>query len=318
MPEESRAAASAPLAAVVDLGANAARLAIAALDGAGRLESRGRWRELIRLGEGVHETGLLSGRAMERGFACLARFSEVIRAHRVGVVDGVATSALREARNAEAFIERAARLGVALRVIPAEEEARLALAGVLAGRDAAPGRALVFDVGGGSLELIRAEGGEVRKMASLPAGVVYLTERFLKGMPTAAEEVLACAEAVDEMLAEADFGGVEPAGLPFIGCGGVVALAWFLTEGAPPGGVNGLSLSAPLLDEWIGRFAGMSREERRGLPGFEPGREDVALAGLIVARALLRWGGKGAFDVSTGGVREGRLLELLRGIAPLP
>ena len=313
MPERSCADPSAPLAAVVDLGTNAARLALATLGDAGRLESRGRWRELIRLGEGVRETGLLSESAMERGLACLARFAQIIREHRVHLVDAVATSALREARNADVFIERALQLGIAMRVIPAEEEARLALAGVFAGGAGRPGRALVFDVGGGSLEIILSESGEVREMASLPAGVVYLTERYLKGMPTPDEQVQVCSEAVDAMLMKVDFSDVELAEIPFIGCGGVVALAWFLAEGAPQGGrIDGLSLPGSFFDEWVDRFAGLTYEQRRGLPGFEPGREDVALAGLIVVRALLRWGGKKDLGVSTGGVREGRLLELLR------
>ena len=313
MPEQACAESPAPLAAVVDLGTNAARLALATLDDAGRLESRGRWRELIRLGEGVRETGLLSKSAMERGLACLSRFAQIIEKNRVGLTDGLATSALREARNADVFIERALQVGVSMRVIPPEEEARLALAGVFADEEAKPERALVFDVGGGSLEVILSGRGEVRKMASLPAGVVYLTERYLKNMPTPDEQVQACTEAVEAMLADVDFGGAEPADIPFIGCGGVVALAWFLTEGAPPGGrIDGVSLPNSFFEEWVDRFAGLAYEGRRELAGFEPGREDVALAGLIVVRALMRWGRKKALGVSTGGVREGRLLELLR------
>ncbi len=313
MPKEPRLETPAPLAAVVDLGANAARLALATLDDAGQLESRGRWREFIRLGEGVRETGRLSESAMRRGLACFSRFSAIIRAHRVQLADAVATSALRDARNAGAFIARAARLGVALRVIPAKEEARLALAGVFVNVGALPERALVFDVGGGSLEVMLAAGERIWKMVSLPAGVVYLTERYLAGMPTADERVRACAEEVDAMLSKVDFGGAERKALPFIGCGGVVALAWFLTEGAPLGGsVSGISLSASLFEEWVDRFARMQYGQRRELRGFEPGREDVVLAGLIVVRALLRWGRKEEFSVSTGGLREGRLLELLR------
>ncbi|MCE2451813.1 MAG: hypothetical protein J4F48_03030 [Nitrospinae bacterium] len=305
MPEQSRADASAPLAAVVDLGTNAARLALATLDDAGRLESRGRWRELIRLGEGVRETGLLSESAMERGLACLSRFAQIIREHQVHFVDAVATSALREAQNADVFIS--------MRVIPPEEEARLALAGVFAGEGHRPERALVFDVGGGSLEVILTESGEVRDMVSLPAGVVYLTERYLKTMPTPEEEVQACSLAVEAMLADVEFDEAALAEIPFIGSGGVVALAWFVTEGEPPGGrVDGLSLPGAFFEQWVNRFAVLTYEQRRELRGFESGREDVALAGLIVVRALLRWGRKMALGVSTGGVREGRLLELLK------
>ena len=318
MPEQYLADASAPLAAVVDLGTNAARLALATLNDAGRLESRGRWRELIRLGEGVRETGQLSESAMERGLGCLSRFAQIIHEHRVNLIDALATSALREAQNADVFIARASQLGIAMRVIPAEEEARLALAGVFAGEAAKPERALVFDVGGGSLEVILSENGEVREMVSLPAGVVYLTERYLKTMPTPDEQVQACSEAVDAMMSDVDFADAALAEIPFVGCGGVVALTWFLTEGSPPGGrVDGLSLPSSFFEEWVDRFAGLTYEGRRELRGFESGREDVALAGLIVVRALLRWGRKRDFGISTGGVREGRLLELLKANAQI-
>ena len=316
MSEQPRPDASAPLAAVVDLGTNAARLALATLDEAGKLESRGRWRELIRLGEGVRETGRLSESAMERGLACLSRFAQIIREHRVNLVDALATSALRDAQNAGVFIARALQLGISMRVIPPEEEARLALAGVFSDQKSKPERALVFDVGGGSLEVILSEGGEVGEMASLPAGVVYLTERYLKSMPTPDEQVRACSEAVENMLADVDFGEAALAEIPFIGSGGVVALAWFVTEGAPRGGrIDGLSLPGAFFEEWVGRFAGLTYEQRKELRGFESGREDVALAGLIVVRALLRWGRKRQLGVSTGGVREGRLLELLKSSA---
>ncbi len=312
MSERYRADLSDPLAAVVDLGTNAARLALATLDETGKLESRGRWRELIRLGEGVCETGMLSENAMQRGLACLSRFARIIREHHVHFVDAVATSALREAQNADVFLERASRQGIVMRVISPEEEARLTLAGVFATLNNKPERAFVFDIGGGSLEVIISAGGEVLEMVSLPAGVVYLTERYLKTMPTPVAQVQACSEAVDAMLADIGFAQAVPAEIPFIGCGGVVALAWFLSEGVPPGGrVDGFSLPSSCFEEWVGRFAGLTYEQRRGLDGFEPGREDVALAGLIVVRALLRWGRKQEFGVSTGGVREGRLLELL-------
>lgn len=299
-----------PLAAVVDLGTNAARLAMASLGPSGELVSEGRWRELIRLGQGVTQTGVLSSEAMERGVATLRRFAALIEDRRVDALDAVATSALREAANREEFLARAREAGVPLRVIPADEEARLALAGVWLSLASPPPRALVFDVGGGSLEIILAENGKLLEAASVHAGVVYLTERHLGDMPTPPGQVEACARAVRELL-----GGLpiaSPADLPLVGCGGVVALAGFIGAGGGEG-INGRMLTLPGLEGWIPRFAGLDFAQRRALPGFEPGREDVALAGLIVAREVLRWAGKEVFQVSTGGVREGRLRELLLG-----
>ncbi len=78
-------------------------------------------------------------------------------------------------------------------------------------------------------------------------------------------------------------------------------------------GITGSILNSDEIEGWVPRFAALDKKGRRALPGFEPGREDVALAGLIVVREVLRWAGQPALKVSTGGVREGRLLEMLRG-----
>ncbi|MBI2131328.1 MAG: hypothetical protein HYT99_00650 [Candidatus Tectomicrobia bacterium] len=299
-----------PLAAVVDLGTNAARLAMASLGPGGELVPQGRWRELIRLGQGVTQSGALSPEAMDRGIATLRRFAALIAEHRVDALDALGTSALREAANREEFLARAREAGIPLRVIPADEEARLALAGVWASLAPPPPEAVVFDIGGGSLEVILAEGAKPLESASVGAGVVYLTERHLRDVPTPAGQVEACAQAVRAMLGGISIAPPAEASLPLIGCGGVVALAGFIGAGAE-GGINGRMLGLPEFEWWIPRFAGLDWAGRRVLPGFEPGREDVALAGLIVAREVLRWTGRDVFRVSTGGVREGRLRELL-------
>ena len=301
-----------PLAAVVDLGTNAARLAMASLGPSGELVPQGRWRELIRLGQGVAQTGVLSREAMERGLATLRRFAALIEEHEVDVFDAVATSALREAANRGEFLARAREAGILLRVIPADEEARLALAGVWTSLSPPPPKAVVFDIGGGSLEVSVAEGGRPLESASIGAGVVYLTERHLRAIPTPSKQVEVCAQAVREMLSGVS--AAPPAGetLPLIGCGGVVALAGFIGAGTT-GRINGRRLGLAEVEGWIPRFAGLDFAARRVLPGFETGREDVALACLIVAREVLRWAGREAFRVSTGGVREGRLRELLLG-----
>lgn len=302
------------VAAVVDLGTNAARLALASLDETGRLVSAGRWRELIRLGEGVKATGELSEAAMVRGVETLERFAEIVQREKVTLLDAVGTSALREAANGQDFIARAREAGIPLRVISAEEEARLALAGVRATVANFPDSALVFDIGGGSLELIQTEGRRIARMASVPAGMVFLTERHLTEMPTRSEKVGACEREVRALLDEALSLGLSPQGRPLIGCGGVVALAWFIREGVPAfSGINGTFLDVSEVEHWVSRFAALDRNGRTALPGFEPGREDVALAGLIVVHEILRWAACADFLVSTGGLREGRLMEMLRG-----
>lgn len=314
-----------PLAAVVDLGTNAARLAVAQMDESGALVSRGRWRELIRLGEGVASSGALSEAAMARGFETLGRFRAIAEKMKVDIFEAVATSALRDASNGEAFVEGARKLGVPLRVISAEEEAELSLAGVMIALEERPGErsdeqpdersserpaeSLVFDIGGGSLELTHAMEGKILKILSLPAGVVYLTERHLTEVPTPAAQVAACGDDMSGMLHAT---ALAPPPAPLIGCGGTVALAWFVREGkASDLGINGVFLKRCEIESWVDKFAALDMAGRNSLPGFEPGREDIALAGLIVVREIFRWGGYEILRVSTGGVREGLLKKLL-------
>lgn len=302
-------AGASPLAAVVDLGTNAARLAVAQVDESGALISRGRWRELIRLGEGVASSGALSEAAMARGFETLGRFRAIAEKMKVDIFEAVTTSVMRDASNGGEFVEGARKLGVPLRVISAEEEAALSLAGVMSALDERLAESLVFDIGGGSLELIRAEGDKVLKTFSLPAGVVYLTERHLRDAPTPAAQVAACAGDMSAMLRST---ALAPPAAPLIGCGGTVALAWFVREGKASNlGINGVFLERDEIESWVDKFAALDMAGRNSLPGFEPGREDIALAGLIVVREILRWGGYETLRVSTGGVREGLLKKLL-------
>jgi len=326
MTDSGKSGASAPrLAAVLDLGTNAARLAMAEVDESGALVSRGRWRELIRLGEGVASSGALSEAAMARGFETLGRFRSIAEKMEVDVFEAVATSVLRDASNGEAFAEGARKLGVPLRVISAEEEAELSLAGVMSalgelGGEGSPEQAderpiegfgdlLVFDIGGGSLELISAKVDKTLKTCSLPAGVVYLTERHLTDIPTPTAQVAACADDMSGMLHSTV---LTPPDVPLIGCGGTVALAWFVRgENTSNSGINGVFLDRGEIESWVDKFAALDMAGRNSLPGFEPGREDIALAGLIVVREILRWGGYEALRVSTGGVREGLLKKLL-------
>ena len=301
------------LAAVIDLGTNAARLAMASLDESGNLVSRGRWRELVRLGEGLAATGELSRPAMERGLEALKKFWKIIEEHSIDRLDVLATSALREASNGGEFIAEAKKLGILLRIISADEEARLALAGVVGSIEDFPEEALVFDIGGGSIELIRSQQGRVGAVVSIPAGVVYLTERYLRDIPTPPEQVSVCAGQIRQMLDNIKKDQLKIEISSLIGCGGAVALAWFVREGIVGNlGINGELMTFKEIGAWVKKFSALNVEERGSLPGFEVGREDVALAGLIFVEEIFKWTEKSSFRVSTGGVREGRLSELLQ------
>lgn len=303
---------SGPLAAVIDLGTNASRLAIASLDESGRLVYRGRWRELIRLGERLKGAEVLTQQAMARGIQCLRKFAAIIEKQGVDLVDAVATSALREASNSSVFLKEARGLGVPLRVIDAEEEAKYALEGALSGFENPPYQAMVFDVGGGSLELINSKDGVLVEMASLPAGVVYLTERHLRNIPTPLSQAEACAGEIQSMLKASSFSFPADYSVPLYGCGGVVALAKIMCCGREgEEGIDGTTMRDNDVSRWVEKFSALNWENRSALKGFERGREDVALAVLIILRELLRWSKRAEFRVLTRGIPEGVLIERL-------
>jgi exopolyphosphatase/guanosine-5'-triphosphate,3'-diphosphate pyrophosphatase len=263
------------------------------------------------LGDGLREAGALTPQAMARGIQCLRKFAAIIESHAVNMVDAVATSALRDASNSDVFLKEARELGVPLRIIDAEEEAKYALAGVLSGIEEPPVQAMVFDVGGGSLELINSNRGVLAETASLPAGIVYLTERYLQNIPTPSSQVEACAGEILSMLKASSFSIPTDESVPIYGCGGVAVLARFMCAGGEgEEGINGMTVPVCDVSKWVEKLSALNWENRSALKGFERGREDVALAGLIVLRELLRWLRKAEFRVFTRGVREGVLIEL--------
>jgi len=171
-----------PLLAAIDLGTNNCRLLVASLDDSGRLHVVVSFSRIVRLGEGVDSTGMLSDAAMDRTIAALKICARHVRRSRAERLRAIMTEAARRASNADVLIARAkAGADIDLEIISTEEEARLAAVGCapLIGREYAG--AIIFDIGGGSTEIIWAQGHAAKARtlcaASLPLGVVTLGER---------------------------------------------------------------------------------------------------------------------------------------------
>ena len=179
-----------PTFAAIDIGANSVRLEIARLHHH-RLHVIHTDREVTRLGESVFRAGLLSSDAMAHTIQVLRRFHRAAQSYGANAVRVVATSALRDARNASAFIAwvRSAT-GWKADIISGIEEGRLIhLAAVANLRAAASGRVLLFDLGGGSCELTTSIAGQIQHIVSLPLGAVRLTHEFLKHDPPKKKEL---------------------------------------------------------------------------------------------------------------------------------
>lgn len=279
-----------PVVAAIDCGTNTVRLLIRAGDRTLVRESR-----IVRLGQGVDATGRLTQDALARAFTCLEEYAALLAQHPVQRLRFCATSATRDAANADVFAAGVSeRLGVSPDVLSGAEEAELAFAGAMAGlRVTPPSPALVMDVGGGSTELIL---GPVSLPAapsaaySMDIGSVRLHERHLHSDPPTSAEVAACIADVDAAL---DACPVDPAAATTV----VGVAGTFLTIAA---GALGLSrYDRALVDQAeisVGAMAAMtdrllaaSAAERATWGFVGPGRLDVIGAGaVIVSRVLAR------------------------------
>jgi exopolyphosphatase / guanosine-5'-triphosphate,3'-diphosphate pyrophosphatase len=257
--------------AAIDLGTNSTRLLVADVEG-GHVEEVSRGLRITRLGEGVDARHRLLPAPVARVRNVLVDFRRELERLGAERTLAVATSAVRDAENGEAFLgEVEWSYGFSTRLLTGDEEARLTYRGVTAGRSL-EARTLVLDIGGGSTELILAD-----RHTSVDIGSVRMTERF-------GEDVDAIGAYVSSVTPKLD---VRCA----VGVAGTVTSLAALDLGLvdyDPQRVHGHVLTASAIDEQLARLAALPLEERRRLPGLEPERAPVIVAGAAILRELLR------------------------------
>jgi exopolyphosphatase/guanosine-5'-triphosphate,3'-diphosphate pyrophosphatase len=293
--------------ATIDIGTNSVLLLIVEPQTHG-LASVHERATITRLGQGVDANGVLAPEAVERTLACLRDYAATIADADVERVGAVATSAMRDARGGDAFLDAAeSLLGVRPEVISGEREAALTFEGALSGLDIV-GDVAVFDVGGGSTEIVLGTVGDsgsiLASAVSLDVGAVRLTERHLKSDPPSEEQLQAVRRDVRGALQ------ASPAlrGRPLVGVAGTVTtLAALAHQVAPYDGerVHGAGVSAAQLDELVRLLAGKPLDERRQLAALDPRRADVIVAGAIVVQEVARHADAAAITASDRGVRWG-------------
>lgn len=264
--------------AALDVGSNSVRLLIAGRSG-DQFFPIYTGRVVTRLLEGLKD-GLLDERSMARTLSAIDRLAREARSRGATRISGFGTSAMRDGyKNSQALIDRAAEMGVSLRVLPGEEEALLAY------RGAAPeGSAGVIDIGGGSTEFMTGQDGNVLAASSAQMGAVRLKE--LSSGDTDPEKLLKTAR--EALLPSAREALRFPPRDGWVAVGGTfTALAAMELRLKRYDGekVQGFRLTAAAAFAWLSRLTGMTNEERLNIPGLIPERADIIPFGAAIAAA---------------------------------
>ncbi len=294
--------------AAVDLGSNSFHMVVAQ-QGDGGLVVLDRLRERVSLAEGLDESKRLKEKVTERALACLERFGQRLHEHPPGSVRAVGTSALRQAKNAEAFLTRAREvLGHPIEVVSGREEARLIYLGVAHLSAGAAHRRLVIDVGGGSTECILGEGYEALRTDSLHMGCVNFSLRFFAGGEITRErmkkaEVAAALELSPIARTYKHLGWDVCIGSSgtILGIESVLNANHWSEHGIDELGLK--ELARALIDR--------GHVDRLDLPGLPADRASVLPGGFAILRAAFKIFQIKSMQTSEGAMREGILFDLL-------
>jgi exopolyphosphatase / guanosine-5'-triphosphate,3'-diphosphate pyrophosphatase len=310
--------------AVIDLGSNSFRVVVFTVGEGGWWRRTDELSDMVRIGGDLTEDGCLSEARMAHALETLRVFAAFCSTSGIerDAVEAVATSAIRDAPNGDAFVERARReTGLPIRVVSGEEEALYSYVAAVNSTSLSEG--VVLDLGGGSLELVQVRGRRAGAIASWPLGAVRATERYLPSDGPVEPKPIAKLHA-RALRALEDAPWVASAGedgARLVALGGSVrnlAAAAVRMAELPLDSVQGFVLTRAALDALVDALAGRSPEERERVPGIKRGRGEVILAAAVVLRAVLEASGAPGIEVTEAGLREGIFLTGLLAPADPP
>jgi exopolyphosphatase/guanosine-5'-triphosphate,3'-diphosphate pyrophosphatase len=295
--------------AAIDVGANAIRLAVATVDGNGRITVIERVREPVRLGTDVFASGIVTEVALERVTEAFVRLRALIDRHGATQVRAVGTSALREASNQELVVDRVFQAsGIDVEVVGADEEARLIFLGVASKVDLKGRRAVLIDIGGGSVEITLVADGRLLSTRSFKLGAVRLLqvlEENKYGQRQFSRLVDEYVGAIDKLLRQEMGDGVDLC----IGTGGNIESLADLCQAMSRENRGG-RFTAGDLDAALKRLQALTVPERIQQLGLRPDRADVIVPAAIVLQHLVKLSGVETVTVPDVGLREGLLADM--------
>jgi exopolyphosphatase/guanosine-5'-triphosphate,3'-diphosphate pyrophosphatase len=309
-----------PTFAAIDIGSNSCRLKIAKVV-SHELRTVHEDREVTRLGTSVFASGLVSPEAMAATLRALKRFQRAVQQHGVDQIRVVATSAMRDARNAAAFHAWVkAETGWNMEIISGLEEGRLIHRGLMSAEPGASGRVLLIDLGGGSCEITLSERRRIKDTVSMPLGAVRLTEEFLAIDPAPSEELASMRRLIARELRRAHR-KIQPGKVQMVIATSGTAAS--LSEACVALG-KGKPRRSPGLSQLIGpmapaaqvrklatKIARMTLPEREAVAGIGPRRAEIIVAGAQVFAELLDSFELPGFHYSDLGLRDGILAQML-------
>ena len=302
----------------IDIGSNSIRQTIADVAATGAIRVVDEMRAAPRLGAGLYDTGTLSEAAIRDALTVLGRMATLANQLGAKRTEVVATSAVRDASNGEEFRRLARKeTGLRIKVLTGDDEARLAFRSALAHFDIGTGRAVVMDIGGGSLELALSADGLIERLISLPLGAIRMTEEYPGGdSPKKALRRLR-KHVRGELRRHLSARHWHAARIVCSGGTFTNLASMYLARSGMESAktVHGTLIPRVDLEHMVDLLNNMSDAERKNVPGLNEARSDIIVAGLAVAAEVVARLEAAEIVVSSYGIREGILLETAR-VAP--
>src|SRR5688572_8864291 len=303
--------------AAIDIGTNSVHMLVVRVREDLSFEVIDREKAMVRLGAGGLDGKALTAEAMNAALQALVKFKRLAQARQVDAVLAAATSATREARNGGEFLSRIEQeTGIRARVITGADEARLIHQAAVYGVDVGSGRAVVIDIGGGSVEITLGTAGSIQLARSFKLGVIRLTERFVRSDPLTERDerrmVKHIHDEIDRYCSQVTAAGFDRV----IGTSGTIlslgAVASTMSRGTLPSELRNLRITAKQLRRVRKTSTRLELEQRLLLPGLDPRRADLMIAGAVLLDTILRRLGADELTLCDLALREGLVLDYVR------
>jgi exopolyphosphatase / guanosine-5'-triphosphate,3'-diphosphate pyrophosphatase len=303
--------------AAIDIGTNSVHMIVVRVRTDLSFEVVDREKVMVRLGAGGLDGKALTTEAMSAALQALSKFKRLAESHGVDEILAAATSATREARNGGEFLARIEReTGIRPRVITGGEEARLIHQAAVYGVDVGSARAVVIDVGGGSVEITLGNATAIQAARSFKVGVIRLTERFVQSDPLSGRDERKLSKHIlseigrhCDQITAIGFDRVIGTSGTILSLGAVAATA---ARGAPPAELRNLRVSAKQIRKLRKEMVTLGPEQRLTVPGLDPRRADLVVAGAVLLDTILRRLGADELTLCDLALREGLVLDYIR------